>query len=999
MKRLYVFLFALLPALALAGGNCQCPQDMTVYADGPNCTATVVLPSPPWAGVCGQPGSCSVTIPGENVSFNGQNWVAHNLSEGWYTVYYSSQGPCQQNLHCTMQLHVIGGGNITAVCDQNTVVALGANGVGRIYAETFNDYSNTSCGNIASISVRRIHQGWCPPGVKDDTQYGPYVEFCCEDIAASPIEVMLRVTDNHGNTNECTALVHVQDKLAPFICCPPDITVDCGFPINMNNLDIFGTVVSDPSQRDPIYLNGQCIGYDGYASDNCDVTIEETVCKEISGCGTGWIQRTFTATDPYGNIAHCTQFIYIRSEHPFNETDINWPDDITVYECNPDDLSPEVTGKPQFDDKPCSLVAYTYEDLVFRYTSSDACMKILREWTVLDCCNYNRYTGSGLFTYRQLIKVTDGEAPQFLDCSDIVVCPDSVKNCKGYVKLYTKVEDCTPLKDLEWQTTIDYHNDGSIDKVVDYGDLSGFIPYGTHKISWTVNDKCMNSSTCTKLVTVKDCVAPTPVCYRSIATIVMPVSGSVTINADVHDAGSFDNCTSGDNLIFSFSSDVTDTARQFTCDDLGINHLPIYVTDEAGNQGVCYVDLEIQDNLGVCLDSLTTHLAGRVLTEEGEGIANVTLSITHPEFGEYLVTSDEEGNYNFASYTDLSGYSSVRVAPVRTDHPLNGVTAYDLFFMHKINLGEMTFENAFQEIAADINNDGKFSTVDLVELKQLILGQYEDFPSNLSWRFVNEMVPMDENNPLDYVEDQNVTLPEYNSRFTGVKIGDINLSSHPSDEVDPRTEDPINFILKDQYVQAGETVDVSMKIPSQDALSFQLYLENNKQYAIENIHVETEGNQNTFLSKNYASVVYYGGSGQDASEILIRFTAQQNGYLSQMLSLSDLRPSLLADKVITERPINLRFIDKHNEGEMSLAIIPNPVIDHTQVYISSPVKQEAILHIYSVNGEVMLQKTVQLRKGKNMLEINAGLQNLTSGVYYISVNNGKELVRKTMVKM
>ena len=83
-----------------------------------------------------------------------------------------------------------------------------------------------------------------------DSDGGAFVKFCCEDISnatvdvngdgeldAGYVKVWLRVWDDgdmdglYGtegdNYNEAWAYVKVEDKLAPTIQCPPDVTLTC----------------------------------------------------------------------------------------------------------------------------------------------------------------------------------------------------------------------------------------------------------------------------------------------------------------------------------------------------------------------------------------------------------------------------------------------------------------------------------------------------------------------------------------------------------------------------------------------------------------------------------------------------------------------------------------------------------------------------------------------------------------------------------------------------
>lgn len=92
-----------------------------------------------------------------------------------------------------------------------TVVALTDDGSAKVYAETFDDGSHDNCA-MGGFRVRRMTPGNCPSPIKADDQFGPYVEFCCNDIPNNPTLVVLEVTDLAGNTNECMVRVIVQDK-------------------------------------------------------------------------------------------------------------------------------------------------------------------------------------------------------------------------------------------------------------------------------------------------------------------------------------------------------------------------------------------------------------------------------------------------------------------------------------------------------------------------------------------------------------------------------------------------------------------------------------------------------------------------------------------------------------------------------------------------------------------------------------------------------------------
>ena len=97
-----------------------------------------------------------------------------------------------------------------------------------------------------------------------------------------------------------------------------------------------------------------------------------------------------------------------------------WPCDVLLTTC-PEDLGD--TGEPTLFDDACSLIGVTYEDTRFDFVDG-ACFKILREWAVIDWCQYNSLTGEGLWYYTQVIKVHDEEGPEFVNCPQgpVVLC-------------------------------------------------------------------------------------------------------------------------------------------------------------------------------------------------------------------------------------------------------------------------------------------------------------------------------------------------------------------------------------------------------------------------------------------------------------------------------------------------------------------------------------------------------------------------------------------------
>lgn len=429
--------------------------------------------------------------------------------------------------------------------------------------------------------------------LSDPCGYSDEVHFCCEDAGAEHM-VLFRAIDYFGKVNECMVMVEVQDKVAPKINCPSDRELDCEDEINMLDLSEFGMAT---------------------ATDQCDVEIREELIDERSDCGLGDLIRRFYAEDRNG-FSTCDQILSFSQSNKFDNNTIVWPDDFTTdLGCSSGDLHPDSLatefGRPQFPPNNCSMVAVSFDDQTFDFSGtngSDACLKILRRWSIIDWCQIDD-PGYEPATYEQVIKVNNVVGPEILGgCDSLVI---NTFNCDSVDVVFAVQarDDCTAPNDIRARLFIDIDSDGTgtydleeelFSNIISF---DGMMPLGNHFALVSFSDQCGNTTTCSKVIEINNIKGPTAACIDGISVALEPMdldgdgqfdTEMACIRPEMLDASSTHTC--GFDIDLSFSAELSDTILCFDCDDIGMNTVELWVTDEFGNTDLCTTTVEVQDN-------------------------------------------------------------------------------------------------------------------------------------------------------------------------------------------------------------------------------------------------------------------------------------------------------------------------------------------------------------------------------------------------------------------
>ncbi len=910
---------------------------------------------------------------------------------------YTITDECGYSSQCFTEVFIQDNEAPTPACEGFTIVSLEPSGWGEVYAETFDDHSWDNCG-VDSFAVRRVTSNCGNPS---DLVFGDKITFCCEDVGAGYIDVVLRVFDAAGNYNDCYVNVDVQDKFDPTITCPGNVTISC--TQDADNLSITGSPTS---------------------SDNCSsTTVTYTDSGSFNDCGVGTIYRTWTATDDQGRTATCIQTINVTNNDVLSYGDVSWPGDRTVSGCDLSGTSPEeLNSIPVINNNGCIVDATSYDDEVF-YNSGTACVTILRHWKVADWCTFDP-SNPVFLEYTQEIDVINNQNPTFTsDCSNMQFDADD-GTCEAYVDLLAfATDDCTSTADLIYSFDID---DLSTSAPVDFtgtgNHATGTFSSGTYKITFYAQDECGNIGICMYNFFVSDGKAPTPICRASV-TWVLDADGNAEIWASDFNIKSEDTCTPEDQLIFSFNEAGNQQVLFFDCSDIpnGIAEeimLNMYVIDSDGNSDFCTVTLVLQDNnSNACADQAgaMASISGRVVSHELEGLENIGVELM--DLGSSTGTmnmTDSEGDYGF---NGVPFYNDYEVGPYKNDDPLNGVSTLDLVLIQKHILNLIQLDDSYKLIAADINNSQSISSIDLIELRKLILGVYVNYPDNTSWRFVrrdHEFELWDE--PWGFPENfeyDDLVLSDEDVDFVAVKIGDVNYTATNNllnNQAENRSSEEVSLSIDEQTFVANEKVLMDVKaadLINTIGMQFTMSFDESQMTPTNIIAGALNVNAQNFGFDDAGNgLISFSWNAVEELEILkeetlftIEWTSAQKGDFTDLQINDAIATAESYDAELTTYNVVLRDGTTEvleSQDFVLLQNTPNPFVKSTDIQFQLPENMNASISVFDLSGKLLTRVSGEFKTGLNTVSFD-NTQINQSGVLYYKLEAGSFTATRKMI--
>ncbi len=380
-------------------------------------------------------------------------------------------------------------------------------------------------------------------------------------------------------------------------------------------------------------------------------------------------------------------------------------------------------------------------------------------------------------------------------------------------------------------------------------------------------------------------------------------------------------------------------------------------------------------------------ISGGIQTYSGLNMSEVEVSAINSTDNTTLSTlTGSNGGYLLENATSCDNYL---LTPYKNSFHVNGVTTFDLIKISNHILELELLNSPYKIIAADANNDGNVTTLDIVALRKLILFIDTELANNTSWRFVDANYAFnDPTQPLDEVFPESIEVTEITENnglqnFVGLKIGDVNGNANPDlfggDEGgDTRTGELLVFKAPNQRLRAGERIQIPIYADDiAEMRGFQFTLQADPGALVFDGVIPQQlpslsENSFNYLSENGLLLASWDGDADDLSgkELLftLKFEVLKDGLLSDFVELNSSK--ITAESYFKNHSMGgavLRFEEKNNNTITSELVVhqnqPNPFKEETVIGFELPGASEVTLRIMDTTGKLLHQSTGPYTKG------------------------------------
>ena len=517
--------------------------------------------------------------------------------------------------------------------------------------------------------------------------------------------------------------------------------------------------------------------------------------------------------------------------------------------------------------------------------------------------------------------------------------------------------------------------------------LSG-VPIGVYDLRVTVRDDCGNVTVSRLDVDVEDNKAPAPVCVQNLTATLMPdgaggcmvVVKAIDVFQDINRDWNAEECSPSVVASIAKLTNGVEGTRAATLTltgaDKGGVTARVYLKDAAGNEDFCTVTINVEDNF--CgSGSASAAVAGAIQTESKATVEGVQVNLSGQTQKSFAT-----GVNGLFVFNNLAAGADYTVTPSLNKGFLNGVSTFDLVLISKHILGVQPLNTPYKLIAADVNNSKSVTTLDLIQLRKLILNIDATFANNSSWRFVDASYTFpNASNPwaasFPEVKNVNDLVGSLSANFVAVKVGDVNgnaIANSTQGSVRNLTSN-LGINVADMNLVAGNEYKVDFTaadLSGVEGFQFTLNLDKKGLELVDLIAgIAAEENFGIFAEEGVVTASWNGeAKGGVLFSLVVRATS--NTMLSEVLNLNSRYTAAEAYKGGEVMNVGLNFNASKASANYELyQNTPNPFAGETIIGFNLPAAGAATITIQDVTGRTLKVINGQYAKGYNQVSLKS----------------------------
>ncbi len=416
----------------------------------------------------------------------------------------------------------------------------------------------------------------------------------------------------------------------------------------------------------------------------------------------------------------------------------------------------------------------------------------------------------------------------------------------------------------------------------------------------------------------------------------------------------------------------------------------------------------------ICPDDKPVEIG--VETDAGDPIADVSMTL-QMEHHAMTASSTPDGTANF---DEVPSCEVASVALAKSDDLTTGVTTLDLIKIQKHIIGTEPLGSHIRILAADVNNSNTITALDLVKMRQAILGIITEFPNNKGiWNFIpadysftDPENPFEESMPLNGMAfEQGVEVAD-SYTFIGVKTGDVNNSFNTllgdDSYVGPRSAGALYVEVSDRELVPGAFYTVDFNLGGMANIAgYQFALQYDRSAltldAIDPSSLSglTLDHFAHFADRGLVTTSWNADEGvfEEEGGFSFTFRADRAGRLSDYLTLSKaVTPGEAYSEDLRPMSVQLSF-DGMEFAEERFHLgqnTPNPFQEHTTIDFYLPEQNRTKFTVFDAVGKILFTKEELLTKGSHQWQVDRE-QISGSGVLYYRVETESTALTRKMI--